>query len=475
MATISSLGVGSGLDLESIVTKLVDLEKSPLTQLKTQAATYTAKISAFGQIKSLVSPLADAASSLNSLTTWNAVSTTSSNASAVTASAGGGTAATTFSVAVQNLAQPQDWASASVSPAGTPIGAGTVSIRLGTWTPPVGLTPASFAPGTAAAVDVAIGVSDTLADVASKINSSNAGVTATILTDTSGERLLLRSKATGEVSGFEVTVADNDGNPLDSAGLSRVTVGSAISQYAENAAATVNGIPVTSSSNTFSNVVSGVSLTVAQETTSAVTIGVSKNYTAINSGIEKFVKAYNELNTMLNDATKYDPGTGSAALLQGDSTAVNLQTALRRMLTSMTTGGSYSRLADIGITQGETGNLEIDSIKVNAALESKLADVKNLFKSDQGNTDASGVALKFKNFATGALAATGLFNTKDASLKSQLASNEKDQAKVNDKVNRFEKALRTRYAALDAQVASMKALNEYVAQQITTWNNAGKN
>src|SRR3990167_8923557 len=100
MATISSPGIGSGLDVKSIVSQLVALEKQPLTKLKVEAATVNTKISAFAQIKSLVSGLYDAASTLNSLTTWNAVSTSSSNAAAVSATAIGGTAANSFSVQV---------------------------------------------------------------------------------------------------------------------------------------------------------------------------------------------------------------------------------------------------------------------------------------------------------------------------------------------------------------------------------------
>jgi flagellar hook-associated protein 2 len=470
MATVTSLGVGSGLDLESMVTKMVDLEKSPLTQLKTKAATVNAKISAFSQIKSLVSPLADAASSLNSLTTWNAVSTSSSNSAAVTASAIGGTVASSFSVQVQNLAKPQDYASAALTPSGAAVGSGTLTLTLGTWTPPAGVTPASFAPGAAAGVDISVSATDTITDIASKINGSTAGVTATVLTDASGERLLLRSKATGAVSGFQLSVNDTDGNNTDAAGLSRLVNGSSISQYAEDAKATLNGIAVTSSTNTFSNVVSGVSLTVAQVTTSAVTVSVSKDMSAIKSGIDKFVAAYNKLNDMLNDLTKYDPGTKSAGLLQGDSTAVNLQTAMRRMLSSVTSGGSLGRLADIGITQLEGGNLDVNSTKLSAALDTKLSDVKNLFKADTGNSNTSGVAVKFKSFTQGLLASSGFFSSKDATLKSQLSQNTKDQAAVNDRVSRFETALRRQYSTLDANVANMKRLNDYVTQQITAWN-----
>lgn len=473
MATVTSLGVGSGLDLESMVKKFVDLESAPLTRLQTKAATVNAKISAFSQIKSLVSPLSDAASSLNSLTTWNAVATSSSNSSAVTASAIGGTAASTFSIQVQNLAKPQDYASAALTPSGGAVGAGTLTLKLGTWTPPVGVTPASFAPGSAAAVDITVSATDTVTDIASKINGSAAGVTATVLSDASGERLLLRSKSTGAVSGFDVSVTDADGNNTDAAGLSRVVAGSSVTQYAEDAKATLNGIAVSSSTNTFSNVVSGVSLTVAQVTTSAVTVSVSKDMSAIKGGIDKFVAAYNKLNDMLNELTKYDAGTKSAGLLQGDSTAVNLQTAMRRMLSSVTSGGSLGRLADIGITQLEGGNLDVNSTKLSAALDTKLSDVKNLFKADTGNANTSGVAVKFKSFTQGLLASSGFFSSKDATLKGELAQNTKDQSSVKDKVSRFETALRNRYATLDSNVANMKRLNDYVTQQITLWNKNG--
>lgn len=470
MATISSPGIGSGLDIKSIVSQLVALEKAPLTALDVKSATIQTKISAFSQIKSLVSPLSDAASTLNSLTTWNAVTTSSTNGKAVTASAIGGTAATTFSVEVQSLAKPQDTASATLSPVGSAVGAGTLTLTLGKWTPPVGLTPASFAPGTATPVEITISASDKLVDVASKINGSNAGVTATVLTDASGERLLLRSKATGEENGFQLSVADADTNNNDALGLSRVTVGSTVTQYAGNAAATINGIPVSSATNTFANVVSGVSLTVGEVTTTAATVTVSKNTSGITSAIDGFVKAYNELNDSLNELTKYEPGTKSVGILQGDSTATGLQYALRGMLQNVTKGSAFSRLADIGITQQLGGNLAVDSNKINAALDAKLDDVKSLFKAENSDPTTNGVALRFKTFAAGLLATDGFFKSKDDSLKRTLDANAKDKVRLNEKVARVEAALNRRYSALDAQVASLNALNSYITQQVTTWN-----
>ena len=127
MATISSPGVGTnGLDVKSIISQLVALEKKPLDTLKLQAATVNTKISAFGQIKSLVSTLQDAASKLTSVTGWNGVSTTSSDSKYVSATAVGGTLPTTFSVEVQGLAKAQATASAALLPVGGALGAGTL-------------------------------------------------------------------------------------------------------------------------------------------------------------------------------------------------------------------------------------------------------------------------------------------------------------------------------------------------------------
>lgn len=470
MATISSPGIGSGLDVKSIVSQLVALEKAPLTALDVKTATVQAKISTFGQIKALVSPLADAASTLNSLTTWNSVSASSSNTSAVTATAIGGTAPTSFSVAVQSLAKPQDTASAAMLPLGGVVGAGTLTITPGVWTPPNDPTPASFAAGTATPFDITVSATDKLVDVASKINGANAGVTATVLNDASGERLLLRSKATGAENGFQLSVVDDDANNLDASGLSRLTVGSTVTQYGADAKATINGIAVSSSTNSFANVVSGVSLAVAEVTTSPATVTVTKNTGAITSAIDDFVSAYNTVNDALNEVTKYDADTKSAGLLQGDSTAIGLQRALRGMLQSQTVGAAFSRLADIGITQALGGNLTVDSTKLSAALESNPDGVKNLFKIDNGNISTNGVALRFKAFAQGLLATDGYFSTKDASLKRSLEATAADKTRVNEKVARVEAALNRRYSALDAQISNLNALNAYVAQQVTTWN-----
>jgi len=466
MATVSSPGIGSGLDIKSIVTSLVDLEKRPLEGLKLKAATVQTKISAFGQIKAQVSALSDAAGTLNSLTTFNAVSATSSNSAAVAATAIGGTVANNFSIKVDSLAKAQSTASGTLLPIGGALGAGTLRLQLGKWT----VVPQSFLPQAGVGpVDIVVNSSDTVTDVASKINGSNAGVSATVLNDASGQRLLLRSRSTGEAFGFQTSiVSDADGNPADAAGLSRLVTGATV-QYAADAQIQVNDVPVSSATNTFADVVSGVTLTALATTTTNVDVAVQPNRTVLKDAINSFVSAFNVINQTLNDLTKYDAGTKTAGLLQGDSTAVGLQNALRGVLQSTTSGSAYKRLADIGITQQLGGDLAVNGAKLDAALANG-DEVKNLLRIDNGNQLTNGVALKFKKFSTGLLDAGGFFSTKDASLKRSLELNAREQTQVNAKATRLETNLYRRYSALDVQLNSLSGLNAYVTQQIQLWN-----
>lgn len=473
MATISSPGVGTnGLDVKSIISQLVALEKRPLDTLKVQAATVNTKISAFGQIKSMVSALQDAASKLTSVTGWNGVATTSSDPKYVTATAVGGTLPTAFSVQVQSLAKAQATASAALLPVGGALGAGTLRLELGKWS----VSPASFTPSSGQPVDITISASDKLTDVASKINGANAGVTASILSDASGERLLLRSKSTGEEFGFRLSVMEGgDTDPLsagntDASGLSRLVNGALVTQAAANAKATVNGIAVSSSTNTFASTISGVTFKAEQVTTAPIEVTVSKDNSAIQSNIDGFVKAYNAINQLLQDATKYDAATKSAGLLQGDSTAVALQNSLRNAVQSVTTGGgAFQRLADIGITQQLGGDLVVDSTKLNKALSESPEDLKNLFRNTGGGS-ADGIAVQLKAMTTNLLSNEGFFKSKDATLQLSLKRNAQDQTRVNEKVEAFEKRVTQRYNALDTQLSSLNGLNAYIAQQVTAWN-----
>lgn len=473
MATISSVGVGtSGLDTAAIIEKLVKLEEAPLATLETQKASVESKISAFGQMKSLVSTLSDAASKLSSVTGWNAVSTTSSNTSAVSASAIGGTLPTTFTVEVQSLAKAQSTASTAFSPSGLAVGAGTLRLELGKWDS----SASSFTAGSSAAVDIEVSASDTLSDIASKINGANAGVTASILSDASGERLLLRSKNSGEDAGFRLSAMEGGDTDIasagntDASGLSRLVNGSTVTQAAANAKATVNGIAVSSGSNAFTNTVSGVTFTASQVTTSPVEITVAQDTSTVTANIDAFVSAYNAINQLINEATKYDTTAGTGALLQGDSTTINLQNMLRSAVQTVTTGSSvFQRLADVGITQQRGGDLSVDTTKLNKAMTENMTELKNMFRNT-GSGAATGIAVKMKEVTANLLSSDGFFKSKDDALQLSLKRNAKEVERVEAKVDAFEKRITARYNALDTQMSSLTALNAYITQQVATWN-----
>jgi flagellar hook-associated protein 2 len=473
MASFSSIGVGLGgsVDVNGLIKASVDAVKLPITRangLNDQTKFTEAKISTFGKLQSLVSSLQTAAGKLASVTGWNAVAATSSNDKAVSATAIGGTVETTFSVKVSQLAKAQV-ATSDLLAGNVAVGGGSLKLEVGRW------NNGSFAPGVSSA-DIDIGPGDTLADIAGKINGANAGVSATIVTDIGGQRLMLRSKATGEDAGFRMSVTDADGDLGDGGGLSRLANGLSTDpgvNAGANAKARINELfDVSSATNTFENAVAGVTFKASEVTASPVEISVVKDASVVKKNIEDFVIAYNAANQALNDLTKYDKATGQSGLLQGDSTAVALQNQLRNVVQSMSSStGPYQTLSNIGLGIIQGGDLSIDSTKLNAALKNPEA-VKALFiGADGSGATADGVAEKIKAITSQLLDTSGFFASKDKQLKVVLERNAKEVARINDRADSAEALLKARYTALDTQMSRLNALNSYISQQVTTWNN----
>jgi flagellar hook-associated protein 2 len=474
---ISSIGVGSGLDVEGIIKQLTALEKQPLTTLQTQAATIQTRISTVAQIKSQVSALATAAKTLGQASSWTGKTLTSSNETAVKGSVTTSAAPTTFDVEVQQLAKAQSTASSAVA-ANTAMGTGTLTIDLGTWN--YSGTP-SFTKGAAASVNITIGSGeDTLSKIAEKINGANAGVTATVLRDASGERLLMRSNSTGEAQGFRIQV-DEGGVPadnLDNSGLSRLAFdpangnfGMAANGYqkALNTQATINGVAVSSANSTLADAVPGVTLEFGAVTTAPVTVKVAADTTTMKKNIQDFMAAYNSLSKTLTDATKYDEASKTGGVMQGDSVVVGLQNALRSLLGSSSVGSTFSRLADIGLDVKRGGLMTLNSSKLDTALKD-LGNLQALFTADNTGTANDGFGLKIQSFADGLLATGGTVTNKSDALQNALKSNSKEQDKVNQRALLMEKRLRAQYSALDGQMAGLSSLSSYVSQQVAAWN-----
>lgn len=467
MATISSPGIGSGLDVQGIVKQLVALERTPLKQLQAQASTFQTRLSTYGTIKSQVSAFGEAAAKLSTNTGWNAVTAVSSNASAVSVTASAGAQATSITIEVERLAKAQSVASMAV-PAGSAMGEGKLIFELGSW------MDGSFSAGAGTPVSVTIEAGkDSLAAIAAKINESGASVSATVLRDASGERLLLRSKETGEANGFRISVEDaddKDGNDLTRLAFNPGSdTGMTQTQAGQNALATVNGVPISTASNRLTNTLPGLTLQLSQLTTAPVEIDVKTDLDATKKSIQSFVDTYNALRNTLANATRYDEGSKMAGALQGDSTAVGLQNALRGMMRSVTASVPFSRLADIGIEMKTGGALEVKTAKLDASMSNYDA-VKALFTAISEDPTARGFGVKVKRFADGLLAADGLVNNKTSAIQASIKRNGLEQERVNDRASRVELRLLAQYNSMDANVGQLNGLSAFVSQQIALWN-----
>lgn len=471
MATITSAGIGSGLDIESLVSKLVAAERAPITQLSTKIDGLKTELSAFGKVQSALATLRDAASKLTSPSTWGGTLATSSAPTAVAATAGAGAAIGNVSVQVTQLASAQTLVSgSSYASSTTTVGQGSLTITLGAWGTDAGggQTFTDKAGGTPVTINIGDG-QDTLTGIRDAINASGAGVTASIINDASGARLTLRSTATGETNGFRIEAG---GGLADLGYDPRVGVTSLIQTLpAQNARALLNGIDVSSESNSLKEAIDGINITLLSTTTVPASVAVSQDKDAIKKIISDFTAAYNAVNALLREQTKYDSGSKTAGPLQGDSTAVGLQNQLRGIIGGTTSlAGSLGRLAQIGLEPGNDGNLTVSDSKLNTAL-GDLDSVKKLFMGlDSTDSSNSGFAQRIRSYIDGALSTDGRVSSKQAGLQKLIDNNNKSIDKLEDRAALTEKRLRARYTALDTQMSQLNGLSNYVTQQMAQLN-----
>jgi flagellar hook-associated protein 2 len=476
MATITSLGIGTnGLDLESLLSKQVAAESQPINDLATQTQALQTKLSAYGQIQSSMSTLQTALQALTNPGTWNAVTASSSDSSAVTVSAGDGAVAGSVSVSVSKLATAQTLTSATYGNTTDAVGGGSLTIQFGQWS----ADQSSFTAGANGPVTINIAAGSSLTSIRDQINAANAGVTASIVTDSTGSRLVMRGANTGQSQGFQITANDSDGNNSDASGLSALAfdpssgVNSMTQKVAAgNAQAVVNGLDISSESNTLKTVVDGLTITLNKESSSA-TLSVTQNTDGVKAAINTFVSAYNAMTQLFATDTKYDPDNKTAGPLQGDSSATGLQYLMRTIGGSSTNlGGAFSRLADIGLDPQKDGTLTVDSTKLTNALANS-GDLKNFFMgTDKTNAGNSGLGQQLLSFANTALSFDGQLKTATTGLQSRIDQNNTRTTELQDHLTLFSQRLRDRYNALDTQMSQLNSLASYVNQQMTALANS---
>lgn len=426
--------IGSNLDVNSIVSQLMQVESQPLVALAKKESSYQAKLSAFGSLSSALSSFQSTLAGLNDLSKFQQLGSTSSDATIATATTAKGAAAGKYSINLTHLAQQQLLASKGMASTTASIGSGdttTISFQFGTisgGTLANGVyTGASFAenpdqPSGSITIDSS---NNSLQGIRDAINKAGLGVTATIVADGSAEpnRLVLTSDKTGAASSMKITV-DGDSalqnllgyDPADG-GAQKLSQTSA----AQNAQMTLNGIAITSATNTITGAVEGVTLTASK--IGSTDISITRDTSVVEKNVNAFVKAYNDLNTTLKALTAYNPGTKSGGPLIGDSTVRTIQSGLQRMFAAPPAGleGSLTNLSQIGVSFQKDGTLALDSAKLQKAIASNFNDIGKLF-AVAGTASDSLISYAGSTLAT--KAGSNTINVTTLATKGQLAGSE---------------------------------------------------
>lgn len=463
MATSSVASSSAGtLDVQSLVSQLMAVERQPIDKLNTKVTSYQTKISSFGTISGLVSSFQTALQSVNN--NLQGFSATSSDASVFTASAISTAAAGTYTLNVTTLAQSQNLVAVGQTSSTTAISNGavtTVTFDFGT------TNGALFTSNGSGTQSITIdGSNNTLQGIRDAINAANMGVNATIVNDGSGTpyRLALTSSSSGASNSLKIATSGGDGtlNSLlayDPAGVKNLTQ----TVVAQNASFTVNGIAVSKASNTVTDAIQGVTLTLENVTATPTTLTVAHDTNAASAAVSSFVDAYNALASQLKTRSAYGNATTAAGGLAGDGTVRLMLSQLRAVFNTAATpasGGTLTFLTQVGVSFQADGTLKLDSSKLNSAITSNFSDVTNLFSS------ATGFATRLDTWSTSVLSSgDGLIATRTQSLNTTIKGYNDQISRLEIRLETLKKQYTTQYSNLNILLSNMNNTSTYLTQQ----------
>jgi len=456
----SPITASNSIDVQGMVSALMNVERRPLLKLQADAKKVDVKISAWGDLQSKVAAFRDAAAALTRLETWRSTKASSSDPKAVEVTTRAGAAAAALQVEVQRLAASQTAASRSWASADAVVGGGTLRLQMGTQ--PGGAATFEADPARAETA-IALPAGATLAQVRDAINAAGAGVRASIVRDGEQVRLFVTSADSGGNQAFRLTTTDDDGADTDAAGLSALAfdpsaaagAGRNLSlvRQASDAEYTIDGLALTARSNRIAGALDGVDLVLRRPTDAPVQVEVAVDTAALKASAEKFVEAYNGLNSLLASQTRYDEATKTAGALQGDGTAVGILGQLRSIVREQVTGGTLASLQDVGIRLQRDGSLKMDA----AAFESAAVDpsrLEALFAAAGTGATDRGLMQRFRSLADGWLAGDGAVKSATDAWSARRSSLTNRQQALETRLSDVEKRLLRQYSSLDAQLAA---------------------
>jgi flagellar hook-associated protein 2 len=432
-ATFRAGGLASGLDSNTIIDKLMELESQPIKLVQTRQAAVKTQISSLATIRSKLSDLATAGRNLASA---GAVATTvGSTATGYDAVTGTGAVAGRHTVKVTGLAS-------AASALSTPFGSSTAPVNAGRFDFTVQGKDYGF--------DVAPG--STLADVAYQIRQSGAPVSATLINDGSQTFLSLMNNETGNpTTGAALAITD----PSNILGL---TV-----KAATPASLTVDGLPITRQSNSVGDVIPGVTINLKSLTTTDETLVINNNTAGTQANITNFVDAYNGVLKLVQDQLTSVPGSDRASSLAGDSSLRGLQSALHKLMTTQVNPSATATirsLADIGLKTDRDGTLSVDTATLTKALGRDAQAVNDLFST--ATTGLGAVTQKtvdvYGNFTN------GLLSTRSKGLANTVKQMDDQIAAMNLRLDVRKTTLINQFTAMEKVVSSVKSTGTFLNQ-----------
>jgi flagellar hook-associated protein 2 len=452
--TISSSGIGSGLNVNQIVTALMDAEKGPLNSINKSISTDNAQISAYGSVSSQISTFQSSIAGLITPSTIKVTTASSSSTGVLSVSNDGTALAGEYKITNVTLASPQVITSKIDTSVFTSINSsigstGSISILGKTITPTI----------------------YTVAGIVEAINSANiSGVSATMtnLGTTAAPDYQIRIVNTSDTS---AAITVSGGNIFT--GLEFESVA------AEAGSVTINGNTVTRSTNTITDLVPG--LTINLVGTGNSTITVAQDSSALSSKISAFVSAFNTLDKSLKDISSYDATAKKGAALYGDSAINSLRREIRSIITStlgVNATTSYNRLSQVGVNLKSDGTLNLDSTALNAAISANFNKVAKLFSGTGNSSDnktLQGFAYQLNTTLTTATGIDGLITNRKSSLQSEIRRLQAKADQEQLRLDSLQQMYKKQYTALDRTVASLNSMASYLTNQFNAMSNTQNN
>lgn len=441
MAAITSLGVGSGLDLSGLVEQLKAAESQKLVPILEQKSAQQTKISAYGRLESAMDRVQTSIAALNDASSFKQQKSTVTG-EGVLATAGETANAGRYEISVTQLAR-----SGSVASNG-------VTLEEELTTAETTLTLDFGAGDTQTSTTVVVAANSTLADVRDQINADKeSGVTASIVNDGTGYRLALSSKESGE-----------DASIVGFSGLASLTMDATTLRTGQDAELQVNGITVTSTSNRVEEAIQGVTLDLTAASADPVSLVIERDEVALRETIDEFVSNYNEMKSTVDRMTAFNGEGEISGELVGDRTVRTIENRLRRDITDNLGTGDISRLSQLGIAIDEEGRLKVDEDKLDDAVANNPEGLSAFFA---GETEEGGFAGRLNATLEAITAEDGIIQSSVNSAELRVDSLDVRKLRMEESIERSTERYRKQFGQLDGLLAQMNSMSSYLAQQFS--------